>query len=266
MFDVNNLKQSDLYQIELKAVVSLKSNYKKAYSGKKSCNYLAYVFNGQILHEIGNTTLLASTDSILFLNKNQQYTVTAIEPGDFIAIHFNCIKDLDADSCLYKLNNTNVLKNLFLKIKKSWFCKGESYYLDCLSIFYNILSLLIQQQPSDHNYLPKNKLAEVRAAASYIRLNYTDRDLNTKVLSGMNNMSEQYFRYLFKKVYGSSPVKYINSIRIDTAKELLSTNDYSIGRIAEIVGFPDIYYFSNMFKKETGVNPSDYRKSVILSQ
>ena len=48
----------------------------------------------------------------------------------------------------------------------------------------------------------------------------------------------------------------------DRAKELLASSDMMSYEIAEAVGYPDPRYFASLFKKRTGVTPSEYRKSL----
>ncbi len=56
-----------------------------------------------------------------------------------------------------------------------------------------------------------------------------------------------------------SPVKYITQLRVEKAKELLITNRYKVSEIAEMCGFENVYYFSNVFKKQVGVSPKTYK-------
>ena len=53
---------------------------------------------------------------------------------------------------------------------------------------------------------------------------------------------------------------YLTDLRIGKAKELLSGEDLSVQDVAERVGYQDLKYFSKLFKKVTGVSPSDYKK------
>ena len=62
------------------------------------------------------------------------------------------------------------------------------------------------------------------------------------------------------------PAKYLQSVRIRKAKELLTLNIYSIGEIAEMVGYSSVYYFSKAFKKETGVPPSEFLRQSLSEQ
>jgi YesN/AraC family two-component response regulator len=52
-------------------------------------------------------------------------------------------------------------------------------------------------------------------------------------------------------------------VRINHAKELISTTSMKISEIGQAVGFADIYYFSKVFKKATGITPSDYAKGIL---
>ena len=60
-----------------------------------------------------------------------------------------------------------------------------------------------------------------------------------------------------------SPLNYLTEYRIRLSKELLRREDYSIAKVAELVGFEDNLYFSRIFKKRTGYSPSAYREVVI---
>jgi len=60
---------------------------------------------------------------------------------------------------------------------------------------------------------------------------------------------------------GLSTINYINKKRMEKAKKLLSTMDTTISDIARQTGFYNISYFSKMFKKYTGLTPSEYRNS-----
>ena len=74
------------------------------------------------------------------------------------------------------------------------------------------------------------------------------------------NMSKSNFIKLFKEEKRISPQKYIANIRLNIAKELLNTTNLNISEIAQNIGFEDTYYFSNFFKKATGLSPLNYKK------
>ncbi|GAB6930871.1 hypothetical protein JCM10914A_48540 [Paenibacillus sp. JCM 10914] len=65
----------------------------------------------------------------------------------------------------------------------------------------------------------------------------------------------------FNARFGHSPLEHLIGIRLAKAKKLLEDSELPIANIAERVGYPDSYYFSRLFKKNTGMSPRDYRVS-----
>ncbi len=87
---------------------------------------------------------------------------------------------------------------------------------------------------------------------------FSEHDFDYKAMCEKSELSYDYFKELFIKQYGVSPVKYITALRIEKAKELLITGRYTISQIAMECGFDNVYYFSTVFKKHTGTPPSKY--------
>lgn len=94
----------------------------------------------------------------------------------------------------------------------------------------------------------------------YMNSNYT-QDLSLDFLSKFSNISKYYLSREFKKYTGFSPYNYLISLRIDAAKKLLTTTDFSVAKIAEEVGIHDVNNFINLFKKRTGITPIQFRNT-----
>ena len=77
----------------------------------------------------------------------------------------------------------------------------------------------------------------------------------------MCNISEVYFRRIFKKEFGISPQKYIVSLRIQNAKALIDAGYFSLQEVAYLSGYSDYKYFSVEFKRVMGASPSEYNDS-----
>jgi len=87
-----------------------------------------------------------------------------------------------------------------------------------------------------------------------------DRLLNLEELSEEYNIGYSYFRKMFKKYTGVAPHQYYLELKIMRAKELLLSTDKSIKEISFELGFQSIHYFSRLFKKKVGINPTELRK------
>ena len=75
-----------------------------------------------------------------------------------------------------------------------------------------------------------------------------------------SELSRRRFNDLFKQQYGITPNDYLTELKIDAAKSLLVDNGLSVKSIAELCGFEDIYYFCKIFKRHTGLTPTDFRR------
>ncbi len=95
-------------------------------------------------------------------------------------------------------------------------------------------------------------------ARKYIEENIAD-DLSLEQIAEHLHISASHLSRTFKKNADISLTDYINQVRISKARELLRSTDIYIYAISEMVGYHDATYFSSIFKKLTGVSPSEYR-------
>lgn len=97
----------------------------------------------------------------------------------------------------------------------------------------------------------------------YIQANLTDPSLSLGSVAEIFHVNDSYLSRTFTKELGFSFSKYLNRLRMERAIMLLGTTDLKAYQIAEAVGIPDAYYFSNCFKKYTGKSIRDYRKGTF---
>ncbi len=91
---------------------------------------------------------------------------------------------------------------------------------------------------------------------------HCDQELSLTHMADMFHMSNTYFSRVFKKIAGQSFKAYLTQCRIERAKALLETKEFNITEIAAATGFATIHYFSLVFKRVTGLSPSDYAKKI----
>jgi Transcriptional regulator containing an amidase domain and an AraC-type DNA-binding HTH domain len=72
-------------------------------------------------------------------------------------------------------------------------------------------------------------------------------------------MGYSRFRKIFKETTGLSPNQYHLNLRLDKAKDLLTSTNLTINEVAYQTGFDSIFYFSRLFKKKNGLPPKEYR-------
>ena len=103
------------------------------------------------------------------------------------------------------------------------------------------------------------EMRPITEAKHYIQQHYQEA-LRLEDVSTAVGFNATYFSTLFKKETGQNFMDYLTELRISKAKELLCGEELSVQDVAEQVGYRDLKYFSRLFKKLTGVSPSDYKK------
>lgn len=101
----------------------------------------------------------------------------------------------------------------------------------------------------------------IARAVSYCNENYA-RKVSLEELAALVRLNKSYFSQLFHKEMGTSFGDYLESVRIKNAQQLLRDTNYSMADVAEKVGFANQNYFTKVFKKATGLTPSQYKTAV----
>jgi two-component system, response regulator YesN len=105
---------------------------------------------------------------------------------------------------------------------------------------------------------PKGSDWLIERAEQYIR-SYYESPIKAHEVADFINISPNYFSSLFRQKTGKSFNDYINTIRVEAAKQLLEETPFNVNEIAEKVGYREYKYFVDVFKKFTGYTPTKYR-------
>lgn len=106
--------------------------------------------------------------------------------------------------------------------------------------------------------IPTKNSDLIKRAIYYISKNFS-YPITLEEVAGHVHLNSAYFSTIFKQSTGSSFKEYLNMVRIEESKRLLSNTQYTIIDIAIATGFEDQSYFSKVFKKYTGMTPKQYR-------
>lgn len=101
----------------------------------------------------------------------------------------------------------------------------------------------------------------INTTIQFIEDNYY-QDIDVKDVANSVHLSYSHLSRLFKSWVGETVSQYIKKVRLKKATYLLMCTDKDIACIAREVGFNSEYYFSNDFKKNIGMSPGNYRKTI----
>ena len=101
------------------------------------------------------------------------------------------------------------------------------------------------------------------SVTEYIKNNLTADDLSQGAMAEMAGISREYFSRIFKNITGMNYSKWLNTIRLEKATELLADEERSLTEVAMLSGFQSIPSFNRVFREEKGLAPGEYRKLLV---
>ena len=125
-------------------------------------------------------------------------------------------------------------------IKRICQCENTEEVLNCLL---NLFGTLIKQNTEGTD--ERNRKL-VQSVLSYIEKNYSG-DLSMDDLTEKFHVSRTYISRLLKKYAGKSFLEYLTDVRMQRARDLLTTTNLSVSDIAELVGYKNMLYFCRIF-------------------
>ena len=228
-------------------------------------NVLVVVREGKVRYEINGAEMIAEKEDVLFIPRStrrsggnwngvphQKYTILfTMDPHESTGIPF-----LDEGRCL-KFNLAHIqyayrrCERLFEEMRG-----GKSYRaMICQGIMQELMGMLAREL--EKTELPPSKRNYADTIKSYLLEHYRE-PIEIDILAKLIHRSPNYATALFKEVYGHSPIRYMHQLRVLEACNLLLHSDMTIAHIAHYLGYYDTSYFYRMFKKYTGLSPSDY--------
>ena len=200
----------------------------------------------------------------IYLPQGSSYTVsstpvpgdTSVTPGTY-AINFYLLSHpAHCKPFIMKLRGRDKALSCFERAENAWCRKYTGYREDCLIALYQLLG---QFRREHTNYARIDHITnQLAPALQYIRAHYACETISQSHLAQLCGISEPYMRKLFHAAFSVSPSNYIRDLRLNYAKELLRSGEYSITSVAARSGFNSAAYFSREFKKATGVSPNQY--------
>jgi two-component system response regulator YesN len=164
-----------------------------------------------------------------------------------------------------------VVSSLLSELKKFGILQKETKYLSYNDFYhFDLLYEYVGNCLSQSNFGSKtiennNHSYAIKQCIDYIDTHYTENMALTDLADHIE-MSRSYLSFLFKKETGYSFSRYLMKKRVDISKTLLTASQEKIYIIAEKVGFDNPYYFSKVFKEQTGFTCKEYREKQLINK
>ena len=130
---------------------------------------------------------------------------------------------------------------------------------DMISLYMHHIFITINRYIKERRETKNDTINDIERAAHYFKDNY-NKQISIEQYAEEHLMSVNWFIHSFKSVMKMSPMQYIISLRIAMAKGYLENSTKNIAEISNEVGYENALYFSRLFRKYTGMTPTEYRK------
>ena len=235
---------------------------------------LVYVIQGRCEIAIGNNKRIYASGDLAVIHSGEVHSVSDVEDSalyictfDSRMLHQFCSDTKEVCNCITADMLSNVgIQNEVLKCFEEMFHESNkeddrSEILILAGIFrlYGLLTRHFEQEPVGITK-SKAKLQQFQEALRYIEENYTD-NITLQDVAQTINYNPTYVSTLFGVYTGLNFKTYLDSFRVHKAVKMLKGSCSTIADISAQCGFSNIRTFNNVFRKVTGMTPSEFRNT-----
>lgn len=263
-----------LNDIDIKLLYVSTSKYEDDWHSQLHTHHfmeLFYIMNGRGSFLIEEEQLPVRRNDLVIINPNVshtelpetgiplEYIVLGVEGVTFSFQGANAGKDYDIHHL--EQDGEKIEHFLMLLIEEAE-GKLQSYEMICQNILELLILYAMRNQNSSITSVMTPKMSkECGLIKRYLDTNY-DQNITLDSLAEMSHINKFYLVHSFTRYTGMSPIHYLARKRVLVAKNLLEASNHSIAQIASSIGCSSQSYFSQIFKKETGMTPNQYRKKM----
>jgi YesN/AraC family two-component response regulator len=183
-------------------------------------------------------------------NKEITYDMMKMFVYDLYCTVIKVLGEFKIDSNSVIFEKVNVLDDQKLRIADT------SYILTSIEVIISVLCDFLEEQKKDSSSELKYKIID------FVDKNFLDNQISLDIVADKFNVTPQYMSKFFKEHIGINYVEYVNSKRIEKAKEYLLNNE-TVREAASKAGFENMGNFIKVFKKLVGVTPSEYKQNAL---
>lgn len=250
---------SDLFSVKLISVLSLDWQENQVYVPPRPYNALSFRIKGNAVFTDSFQTVATKDNDILFMPAGVGYHLSS-GAEQLLVIHFEIDGKKQNYFEVFHPASPEAFLELFTTAYLLWQQKKSGYSLRCSCILHRLLEMLLIQNSTPPDSVSYEKL---KPALRYMQEHFSDSQMTVPQLCELLQISDTYFRKLFSAVLHTTPNKYLNTLRVSHAEELLGTGYYTVEQAAERCGFSDAKYFSTVFKKLRGYPPSACKGAAV---
>ena len=238
-------------------------NYPKGYTltiKSRKFHGLTLILSGQLKMTLADRTITTFSGDVLLQRAGDAYRLEATEPcgAEYIVISYE-VDDAAAllsllPDRIFSSEHLSRYRHAFENVARVFGSYGICHKPLLRSLVQEILCNIIRDH---YPIILSSEKNPVEHAKQYME-QYFNRDLTSDHIAAVVGVSPSHLRALFQKSEGISPIRYLNRVRVERAKEMLSSGMFALWEVADACGFQNVYYFNRVFKNHVGVPPGKY--------
>lgn len=227
---------------------------------------LLYIYKGRGTFLIGGKQQIIKAGGIVLYRPGepQIYSYRAQDEPEVYWIHFLGTKSGQLLE-RFPVAGTNVgaqreIKQIFDKMILELQLRKPLFEDACMADFLSLLVCISRFSPECLRSTPNR--SRIDQLLAHLNRHYME-PWTIPMMAAYCRLSTDYFSHQFKSTVGVSPMRFLNQLRIDHAKEILLTENLTVAEAAKLVGYDNPLYFSRVFKSSTGIPPKLYSISQL---
>jgi len=240
-------------------VLHIKRGADTVYNKARKRSAISFRISGCTKFSCCGNDFSAQEGTVAYIPSGVDYKRVSSEEEELIIIHLKSFGDEEKCIQVFEPKYPVAFSDVFYRILDEWEQRKPGYEHRCTSLLYQILEKL---EIYEETYMLQGEQQILSKGLIYLNMHFDEPGLTISDLAEKCNISEVYFRRLYKAAFGISPLKAIQKMKLERACSLLDSGYFRVSEVAEKSGFPNSKYFSTLFKKEMGITPMDYLKSV----
>lgn len=254
------MKNTDMPILKILDIIHITRENVKIKTNNKNCYVLSCRLQGESLFLYKNARYYVERGDILFIPFGASY-IQECEKEELICFHLEAYCNLSDKLTVFKSKNNDQICKLFFKASEEWKNQSEGFSCRCMAYLYEILStcnIMETKRDTDDDH--------INNIINYIENHLSESDLSVEKICKAVNLSRTYFNKVFKSFYNTTPIAYINTLRVKKAQFLLESGNYTNEEIAHLCGFNDVKYFYVIFKKITNKTTKEFKNDRVSSK
>ncbi len=229
---------------------------------------LLYIAAGKVHFDFdGENRIVTKGNMVLFRpGVSQMYNIYAVDKPETYWVHFTG-SDVDMLLDYYQMPKNEKVFFTGTSPDYQWLFRQmiqelqlmRVNYEDMLNMNLRHIFLIINRYLKEGNDIGSEMLDEVERATHYFHEHYNET-IVIEDYTKERGMTANWFTQNFKKITKFTPMQYILSLRMVNAMNMIDSTNYNITQVANAVGYDNSMYFSRIFKKHTGMSPTEYKK------